>query len=185
MKKLTNNIPFKSKLERYKDIEKRNKTFDELTNEEKRKEIAYEGLKMVMKGTLKASWGCYWDGDLHNIADDCRDSKQLQEKLLNIPKSLNCQVCQRGLMMISQIRLNNNISPSTNDKENGAIGIIKGFRFRDFQNMEKEFERNYYSHPYSNNTNEKLANICCNVIQNGNFSVEDKRDFLTIWNIEL
>ena len=37
--------------------------------------------------------------------------------------------------------------------------------------------------PYPKRTWEKLANICCNVISNGNFNKEDKTDYLTEWNL--
>lgn len=44
--------------------------------------------------------------------------------------------------------------------------------------MENEYESSYYDHPYKSHTEEKLANICYNVLVNGNFNTDDDTDYL-------
>lgn len=174
-------IPFRSELVKYRNIETRNGIFNKLKNEAKRKEIAYDALKLILNEQIQASWGCYWDDRLCNIKNSCTNSKELQKGLVNLPTG--CEVCQRGLMMVSQIRLGNDVDPDGGNVSNGDENNIKGFSIYKFNEMEGEYEHNRYYHPYDQNTNQKLANICCNVIANGNFNRFDKTDYLKQWKL--
>lgn len=180
--KITPQIEFKSYLQGIKDIEKRNKAFKKLTDEEKRLEIAWDLLCLIKKEVIKpSSWldyDRYWDSKLLNESQNL-SSKDLQSFLCDIDKEdSTCIVCQRGGMMLSQIRLGNQISGSTYGKAWGESNIIKGFKLDDFRNMENEYERSLFCLPYEDNTLEKMANICCNVLVNGNFNTKDKTDYL-------
>lgn len=166
-------IKYKSKLYRFKNIDSRNKAFDSLSDEDKRREIAWDSLQLILSEKVSASLGEYWSNGLFSIEGD---SKTLQKILLNeLPE---CRVCARGAMMLSQIRLGNSIDSSDGYREQGTDENIKGFSMNDFYNMESEYENCQYRHPYNYNTDEKLANICCNIIVNGNFNTEDKTDYL-------
>lgn len=177
-------IPFRSELVKYRNIETRNGVFNKLKNEAKRKEIAYDALKLVLNEQVQASFGCYWGGKLSNIRGKSIDSKDLQKKLIDLPK--RCTVCQRGLMMVSQIRLSNNLHPQQSPHIiDGNEDNIKGFSLSKFEEMENEYECREYDHPYISNSNQKLANICCNVIANGNFNRFDKTDYLKQWKLKV
>lgn len=79
----------------------------------------------------------------------------------------------------------NNVKPGDNCKDDGSRRNIKGFTYQGFLNMETEYESSSFRQPYENNTIEKMVNICCNVIANGNFKSSDKTDYLTKWKIKL
>jgi len=81
-------------------------------------------------------------------------------------------------MMLSQIRLGNSIASNDLKREKGSLGNIKGFSLKDFFLMEREYEHSSFKHPYFANTQEKLANICCNILANGNFDIHDDTDYL-------
>jgi len=80
--------------------------------------------------------------------------------------------------MIAQIRLSNSIDSSNSYKEFGNTEIIKGFSMNSFVEMEKEYEHSWYHHPYEPNSKRKLANICCNVLKNGDFDIKDTTNYL-------
>ena len=104
------------------------------------------------------------------------DSKKFQKELVNnLPK---CEVCIRGGMMLSQIRLGNELHCNIDNIHKGDFKIIKGFSMDSFYKMEEEYEHSTYKHPYERHTSWKLANICCNVLVNGDFNTEDKTDYL-------
>ena len=174
-------INYKSVLARYKDIAKKNAHFDSLTDEGKRLEIAWDALQLVLQG-IRPAEGHYWNSKLQILALVAKDSAGLCQSLNNvdIPK---CSVCQRGLMMMSQIRIGNKISPTLYDVTHlsqGSISTVRGFRMMDMFAMEEEYENNAYHHPHKSRTKEKLANICCNVLVNGNFNVSDRTDYIQI-----
>lgn len=173
-------VPFKSQLQGIEDIQKRNEIFDSLPDEEKRKEIAYDGLGLVLEGIVLASGNrTYWSGQLKILQDASPSSSEFQSNLLS-DDITGCEVCQRGLLMLSLIRLGAGVHPHDQSAESGCGYNIKGFRRLDFLEMEGEYEYNNYHHPYKNNTPEKLANICLNVIHNGNFNETDKTDYLEL-----
>ncbi len=176
--KIIPNIKYKSVLTGL-TIAQRNKAFDRLSDEGKRLEIAWDALQMVLNGFVKASEGCYWNNNLLKVEGD---SKTLQ-KVFNTKefyKKEECEVCQRGLMMLSQVRLGNSIDSTDLYRCEGSRTNIKGFDFYSFLDMEREYEYSYFNHPYFNNSQEKLANICCNVLVNGDFNKEDKTNYLTV-----
>lgn len=170
-------IKFKSKLEKYKTLKGRNNAFDRLNDEEKRKEIAWDALKLLTKGVIGAKSGTYWAGDLKHIKRNSKNPKEFQEKLCSIKKKDNCKVCARGALMLSQIRLGNSISPRSNYAEKGCYYILKGFDFNSFKDMESTFE-GWADSIYEEGSNENLANILCNVITNGDFDENDGTDYV-------
>ncbi len=170
------NIVFKSLIQDIKDIEKRNKVFNSLSAEGKRLEIAWDCLQLLLKEKVVGYTGGYWSNEIFNATENCKNSKEFQKTLVkNLP---NCEVCARGGMMLSQIRLGNKVSPNDNSCYHGNYHNIRGFNMKVFEQMENEYERCSYEHPYKWNTTEKLANICCNILVNGNFNVKDKTDYL-------
>ena len=170
---------FRSQLESIKDLEERNLVFDALSDEDKRREIAFDSLQLTLIGKIGGSYRCYWSNSLQNIRTN--NSKKFQEKLVNeLPK---CEVCARGAMMLSQIRLGNTVSSKAEYRSEGSKRLIKGFTLDSFEKMETEYEDYGYkcfwgSHPYKSNTTEKLQNICLNVIANGDFDIYDATDYL-------
>lgn len=177
----TIDLNFKSKLSRFKNIENRNKAFDALSAKDKRKEIAWDALQMILSEQIKGSYGCYWNSPFHDVLNTTTTSKELQQRLLELNyKENDCKVCARGAMMLSQIRLGNSVKPSHPSATDGSSTTIKGFSIQSFQAMEAEYERSVFEHPYRFNTTEKLANICCNIIVNGNFKVNDTKNYLIL-----
>ena len=84
------------------------------------------------------------------------------------------------IMMLSQIRLGNTLDSDSLDVDRGSSENIKGFSYSTFRDMESEYEHSCYDHPWKNNTDKKLANICCNVLINGDFNTEDENNYLII-----
>lgn len=134
-----------------------------------------------MKDQLKGSSGHYWDNDLKRIANSSKTPEVFQKRLLTWTDDIEyCTVCARGAMMLSQIRLGNEVDPVKSywSCDEGNEEIIKGFSMDDFENMEQEYEDCEFEHPYEDNTTEKLKNICLNILVNGNFNTEDQTDYL-------
>jgi hypothetical protein len=174
---------FRSQLESIKNLEERNLAFDELSDEEKRREIAYDCLQLTLEGKVKGRDGCYtnhtlngyWNDELMRIRTNT--PKEFQEILVN--KLPECTVCARGGLMLSQIRLGNNISSDTISRYDGYFeDILKGFSMKSFRAMEEEYEDSDHKHPYEAKTTKKLQNICLNVIANGDFDIDDKTKYL-------
>lgn len=188
-------IPFKSKLRGIKDIGKRNAAFSTLTEEDQRKEIAFDGLNLVMKGVATSSEVGYWEGGLDDLRFDGRYQEAAALQKILVESTPDCRVCQRGLLMVSQIRLSNSIGCDDFNVCCGSPDNIKGFSMESFDIMERVYEhangqyRNldaeYAGWPYKHNTKHTLANICCNVIANGDFNIKDKTDYLEKWGIKL
>jgi hypothetical protein len=185
-----NQIPFTSKLSRFRNLERRNKAFHALTPRQQRREIAYDALILLLtKKLYPAGYGHtdknYWGGSLDKIVAPIRTSAQLQRAFCD-SLNRNCQVCQRGALMVSQIRLGNQVDP-LNDyyMDCGDATLVKGFSLSDFKMMEKVYEGHLTLGPYSRNTPEKMANILCNVISNGNYLRHDERDFVKKWKLNL
>ena len=172
------NIPFKSRLQCIVDIQERNNIFDSLSDEDKRKEIAYDLLYLILSGIVSGSCRKYWSDNLISI-----ESSNLQIPFTtNLPR---CEVCARGGMMLAQIRLGNHINSEGDCRYDGGIDNLKGFSMESFIDMESEYEYDSYCTPYKHNTTRKLANITCNVIHNGDFNTDDKTDYLTKWDINI
>lgn len=177
-------IPYKSKLPSIKSIKSRNKVFKTLTSEEKRKEIAYDALNIILTGNVTPIRLDYWSKELYDIR--CKTPAEFQELLYTkLPK---CSVCQRGLMMLSVIRLGNEVSSTNMFRNDGNNGILKskGFDVETFIDMEHQFEGwSDKKSPYEKRSLKKMANICCNIIANGNFTTKDLTDYLTLWDIKI
>lgn len=181
-------IPFKSKLKSFTDIQKRNKAFDALSDEEKRKEIAFDALFLLIKTNKvsASSWHGYWSSPIHRLSRKFKTAVTFQRAITNLEILPKCNVCARGLMMLCQIRLGNTINPYNDESaEDGSSKNLKGFTFDEMTNMEREYEENEYQLPYSRRSKEKLANIACNVIDNGTFDPQDYTDYLNKWKIKL
>lgn len=184
-------IPFESKLN-IKNVNKRNKAFAILNDEEKRREIAYELLNLiVVEKKVEASNSRFWGDSLENINKFAKTSKELQNGFLALPY---CEVCAKGGMMLAQIRLGNNVKPvkgisagyySEESRMNGSFAAYQGFSRPNWDALEDKYEMSLFYLPYGSNTDEKLVNICCNIIFNGNFSTRDKNDYLKLWEISL
>lgn len=172
------NIKFKSLLHGVRSIEKRNQIFKGLSNEGKRLEIAWDMLKLLMEERIKPSYGFYWSVKLHELQANCDSSEEFHKKLNQKSKITNCSVCARGGIMLSQIRLGNSIHPHVHHADKGYSSILDGFSMDSMQCMENEYESLLYNHPYKTHTKEKLMNIVCNVLVNGDFNIEDKTDYL-------
>jgi hypothetical protein len=183
MKKIIPQIKFKSLLDGL-TIEQKNEKFFELSAEGKRLEIAWDVLKLVTSGVMKASDGFYWDNETEDkYKYNDLSSKELCEGLNKIK---TCTVCARGGLMISRIRLGNKYksteieSNGINYKSRELYSLIDGFSESDLYVIERAYEYNKFNHPYMNNTEEKLANIMCNILVNGKFNTKDKNDYLII-----
>ena len=177
------NIDFKSILDKYKTLKARNRAFKSLTSEGKRLEIAWDALQLILLGMIRGSNGSYWNYHLMNRVWKIKTSEELHKSLNDLSTFKtddyrSCEVCQRGALMLSQIRLGNTLSPKSSDIACGNDKNIKGFTLEQFRVMEDEYEYSLYSHPYHCNSDEKMANILCNVLVNGEFDTEDKTDYL-------
>jgi hypothetical protein len=174
------NIDYVSVLDDIQDIDERNKAFKKLTKEGKRLEIAWDMLKLLMQEKIKASNGWYWSDKLFNVADKCGTPEDLHKKLNQDSKFKGCSVCARGGIMLSQIRLGNTVAPKSYAIDRGDSSILDGFSIHSMRRMEAEYEIDQYSHPYYRHTREKLMNILCNVLVNGDFKVSDKTNYLIV-----
>lgn len=172
------NIEYVSVLDGIKSIEERNKAFDALDKQSKRLEIAWDALKLLTRKVITPSHGHYWGEKLVDIQCESLYSTDFQQRL-NKPSSFKgCSVCARGAIMLSLIRIGNNVSPNDFSVDKGSDHNIRGFSMKSMLKMELEYERSEYDHPYINNTKEKLMNILCNVLVNGDFNPKDKTNYL-------
>jgi hypothetical protein len=171
------NITYKSVLQKIKNIEERNKAFDELSDEGKRLEIAWDALKLLKTDIITPSIGYYWGYKLEDIAEKSKDSKAFQKELNDVSSYKKCSVCARGAVMLSLIRLGNKVIPSYYAGY-GTESNVRGFYMASMEMMEEEYENSLYEHPYENNTKEKLMNILCNVLVNGDFNEKDTTNYL-------
>lgn len=173
------NIDYVSVLDGIKSISARNEAFDKLDDQSKRLEIAWDALKLTKRGIITASNGCYWGIKLGDVQFESSTSKDFQRRLNKTSNFKGCSVCARGAIMLSLIRLGNNIKPDIDyGVDNGSEQTVRGFSMQSMKNMENEYELSTYNHPYRINTDEKLMNILCNVLVNGDFNTKDTTDYL-------
>ncbi len=186
-------LNYKSVLDGIKNIKKRNDKFHSLSKKEQRMEIGLDVLDML---SLKQISGGddYWNYQFRRKMSRLDDSKELQNKLMSksLYKEENCEVCARGAMMLSTIRLGNNIDPDTDYISRGTPKIQKHFTRIMYVAMEAVYEdycykssivgaNEEYEHPYEFNTSELLANIFLQVIQtDGGFSIKNNTDYLKL-----
>ncbi len=180
--KIKINITYKSCLEGITDVTERNKAFNNLDDQSKRLEIAWDALQLVLAGNTSAAEGAYWRGDFSDVVRQMLLSpEQLQKEALRT--NLQCEVCARGAVMLSVIRLGNeldNVKYGIRDLSAGDYDTVKGFGMGAMRRMEAEYEYSEYETPHKRRTKEKLCNILCNVLVNGNFNGQDRTDYLTI-----
>jgi hypothetical protein len=167
-------IPFQSKLQPIFNIAERNIAFQQLTDEEKRREISYDLLILLLHNDIQPSWGAYWDGYFADAASNTKTPEELQNHLLRLGKNrgvdlFECKVCARGGMMLSQIRLGNHVDPEADKLDSGSEDILDGFTVDEFLDMEHVFEGHDYKfvklHPFKMNTQARLVNICLNDVE--------------------
>ncbi len=173
---------YTSQITHIKDITARNEAFKALSDSDKRKEIALDCLNLTLLRVVKGCDGSYWSGKLDDIEDD--NAKSFQLKLNDNKLIKGCEVCARGGLMLSQIRLGNSINSDVRQKSYGSTSILQGFTIDSFEAMEAEYEgfslwrELGLKHPYRTNTTKKLQNICLNVIHNGDYVPTDTTDYL-------
>lgn len=207
------NMPFVSKLTGV-TIEERNEQFEKLSKCDRAKEIAFDALKLLMTNKkISAHMSGYWSFSLDEKLDDFKLANHwsltpkepptkidLQKKFVEpIPQ---CSVCQRGLWMLSQIRVAGFNLPNLNGNtitflRKGLPGIVEGVTFKQLEDMETMYEGTdeYQQHfgrtrpadnsPYEPHTNKMLANVMCNIIQNCKYKKNDFTDYLKLWNVKL
>lgn len=193
-------LPFKSKLDPFRTITERNKVFHTLNAAEQRQEIAYDLLTLILLGHVTSGQWTYWEGNYLDERSYCNTAEDLHVYFNQIElRNAKCEVCARGGMMLSQIRLGNTLTVDTCGIGNGDAKTIVGFTYQEYHDMESLYEgytqRNTFNgteyntwiadHPYSERTTERLANICLNVIVNGVFDEEDFTDYVTQYNVTI
>lgn len=194
------NFSFQSKLDSSRTITERNKVFHTLSAEDQRKEISYDLLMLILNKHLDACEGGYWDGEYLDNHDQCTTPEELHIYLNNFEKHGDtCEVCARGGMMLSQIRLGNTVSPHDLSVERGNKENIIGFTFTEFWDMEALYEglvvrTNIFGvehnpwivdHPFQQHTRARLVNICLNVIVNGCFEKYDYTNYVERLNVTI
>lgn len=180
IKNWSSKLPYKSKLSRFKDINKRNIKFKSLSLEDQKKEIALDVLNLLSTENINASISCYMS--FYDDVYQCNDKEIF--KLLNdneffnkINNDYGCQVCARGAMMLSTIRLGNSIDPSNDVRfDKGDEYNQEYFTFNEYNDMEYQYEHG--TEPYYHNTNGLLANIFLQIVHTGTFDIENKTDYL-------
>lgn len=174
------NIVFKSLLQGIKDIKKRNEYFDYLSDEGKRLEIAWDALQLIQKEILFTAGASkyYWNSDLFALRQRVNDAEAFQVELCNLTNIKNCSVCARGGIMVSRIRLGNKIAPNSDNVDCGGENNLDVFNLQVMKDMENEYEISKFTHPYGIGSTNKLMNIYCNILVNGNFNPTDSTDYL-------
>jgi hypothetical protein len=188
-------IPYKTQLKGI--TSKKNTLYQTLTPRNKRREIALDALNLIIKDRIRPAGGHhkgetfrngYWvNWELNNLAIKSLNPKNFQKNLLeNLPQT--CEVCERGMLMISKIRIGNTISPTDVGTSDGSKGAAKPFTQEELEDMENIYEGNCfeYDYPYKSNTLRNMANNLCVIIDKGKFTKEDARtDYLKLWEINL
>lgn len=179
-------IPFNSKLSKLRNIEKRNAVFQSLSNEEKRKEIAYDVLtsyKNELIGRQK-EFG-YWPEEIIPKFKNLLDPVKFQSLLIKNEKNILCSVCARGALMVSRIKLGNQIcgGPS-NEFIQGGENTCPEFSDSQLESMEEHYEDDGFLR-YAERTPECIAAIFANILANGHFDKSDKTDYLKKWKISI
>lgn len=178
-------ITYISVLTPIKSIKKRNAAFHQLDDQFKRLEIAWDALQLIVNGYISRHSYSYWDNKLFSLEDASSSAELFQKNLLNDDKIMGCKVCQRGLLMLSTIRMGNRIKPGTNETSCGSYKNIQGFSMTSMEKQENYYEgfssAEYKNqHPYRYGTLEMKANILCNILVNGDFNEKDFTDYLKV-----
>ena len=207
VKKSGTKIPYTSQLTG-KTVAEKNEQFSKLNDCDKAKEIALDSLHILMtKANVYAHKGGYWSNDLSNLLDYTMkkfDGIVVKEKLQELFTDENlpsCEVCQRGLWMLSQLRVAAFELPEGFKQgkiPSGVKSTVNGITVYNLEKMEIMYEGWRIDHDKNNEgltpsenskykpqTNQMLANIVCNIIQNCRFKINDHTDYLKLWKIKL
>jgi len=182
---------FISKLAGIRSIIERNKAFHALSDEDKRKEIAFDALNLLVTSGIVAAESIYWGDKITEHLDPENEaieleSKKLQKELLKVGKDLTeCAVCARGAVMLSTVRLGNCLSLQDTNYGSGKRGKIQGFDWSIMEAMESEFETGHIAETHVDNSDAKLGNILLNVIVNGDFKPSDLTDYVAQFKLKL
>lgn len=200
-------LPYKSVLRSIVDIEERNNAYWKLDRQSQKFEVCIDMLTLMEQNIIvpdpRSYWGTFEFGDGEVIDFEFEDPKEdyieaskFQERLCNIDNS-KCQVCQRGAVMLSTIRLGNRLSAdsrnvSKGDESNNPFSFqelieMEGL-FEDFYRVNFDEDLFYYTYekitsdmqfPYSSGAEECMVNMCLNVLYNGDFDILDTTDYLS------
>ncbi len=184
-------IPYKSQLKG--TVAQKNKQFKELSTPDQKREIALDGLKLIIKNKIspagREGMSHYWGSSgLRDHRQHARNSKDFQKRLLTeLPEA--CEVCERGLIMLSKIRVANTIDPcgDAHNISSGSNGLQKPFTFDEMEDMETVYENgSTITYPYQNNTLKNMANNLCVIIDKGKFLLSvAKEDYVKKWKLNI
>jgi len=183
------NIPFKSKLSRYKNIKNRNKAYDKMDPEQQRREIAYDVIKSVLSGSYIPRLKSGYIGSNLRLKM-YREEDPAAFQMLAI-EAEPCKVCAIGGVMLSMIKLGNKFSCEDHGWNNGGAEDEKltGFKNDDLTVLEDVFEGwDNHKHktgldPY--NANKTIINMMLNVIVNGKFLKTDTSNYIEKFKVNL
>jgi len=176
-------LNYKSKLDQFKNIDKKNEAFHALSKLERRMEIALDIIGLLELDHIIPAGGGYWSSPLKLGKQKCNTPTELQQFTLNTERYSGCHVCARGAMMLSTIRLGNKLEPNAYGITDGNDSTQNHFPESIYSTMENVYEDafNSYSKPYKANSPECLANIFLQVIQReGKYALSNKTDYLKI-----
>lgn len=119
-------------------IEKRNRTFKEASVEKKRKMIIDDAITITSRPKgFKLTTGTYVNLSTGPVTPS---PERLQTMLLESTSS--CEVCARGVMMVSRVRCGNGVSFQRLDRSNATETLLKGiFTLEEQSAIEKIFEK--------------------------------------------
>src|SRR5688500_10191775 len=104
-------IPFESKLAGIKNLEERNNAYKALSIDDRRREIGYDMLMNYVNSRIKPQRAshCYWPDDVRFALSVELNSATFQKKVIERENEILCSVCARGALMVSRIKLGNEI----------------------------------------------------------------------------
>jgi hypothetical protein len=182
-------LPYKTQLG-ISDIKERNKAFHALEIKDRRKEIALDTIELVFTDQIVASNGEYWTEKFREQVDLLETPEELQKLTLKglMTNSEPCEVCARGAMMLSTIRLGNELSPASDQLCKGTKNNQLHFEYEMYRDMEGMYEADGYYHDiYESNSVEMLLEIFIQVVFTGEYDPDESSDSLrnsNIWNFE-
>lgn len=142
------------------------KTIKKLTKPERRIAILKDALAQVKRGYYISTCGSVWDldGILDKKEEKLYKGKDLQKVLtLEFLKQNNCEVCQRGALLLSTIRKENSFKveyiEDLSDVDNGSFDpeskgdkrLLKLFSAEQIAMMESAFEGCFFNNEIHTN----------------------------------
>lgn len=182
-------IPYKSKLPKNKSLDKRNKKYKSLSKKDRVREIGLDILESYNAGLLEEQDDSqYWPRDLYEHFKELTDPKEFQTELYEKEKEILCSVCARGAIMVSRIKLGNEIGGDMegfcDGEGNDGESIVKEFEMEDLNDMEATYE-SYGFLRYEERTPECIAAIAANLVANGKWNDSDETDYLKKWRVRI